>query len=54
MKEGYGSSLLTDPVRIADIVATTRRQISKPDFTVTLIYCYCCFVVYKNGFHYRF
>uniref|UniRef100_A0A0R3S220 tRNA-dihydrouridine synthase n=1 Tax=Elaeophora elaphi TaxID=1147741 RepID=A0A0R3S220_9BILA len=37
MKEGYGSSLLTDPVRIADIVATTRRRISKPDFTVTLI-----------------
>lgn len=37
MKEGYGSSLLADPVRIADIVATTRRRISKADFTVTLI-----------------
>lgn len=37
MKEGYGSSLLADPTRIADIVATTRRRISKSDFTVMLI-----------------
>uniref|UniRef100_A0A915PLC9 DUS-like FMN-binding domain-containing protein n=1 Tax=Setaria digitata TaxID=48799 RepID=A0A915PLC9_9BILA len=36
MKEGYGSSLLVDPVRIADIIATTRRRISKPDFTVSI------------------
>ncbi|CAG9540461.1 unnamed protein product [Cercopithifilaria johnstoni] len=36
MKEGYGSSLLTDPIRIADIVATARRRISKPDFTVSI------------------
>ncbi|VDM09473.1 unnamed protein product [Wuchereria bancrofti] len=36
MKEGYGSSLLTDPVRIADIVSTTRRRISKPDFTISI------------------
>ncbi|VDO14473.1 unnamed protein product [Brugia timori] len=28
--------MLTDPVRIADIVSTTRRRISRPDFTVTL------------------
>lgn len=34
MKEGYGSSLLSDPVRIADIVATTRRRIPSADFTV--------------------
>ncbi|VBB28618.1 unnamed protein product [Acanthocheilonema viteae] len=36
MKEGYGSSLLADPTQIADIVATTRRRISKPDFTVSI------------------
>ncbi|VDN28030.1 unnamed protein product [Gongylonema pulchrum] len=35
MKEGYGSSLLTEPARIADIVATTRRRISRADFTVS-------------------
>ncbi|VDN01322.1 unnamed protein product [Thelazia callipaeda] len=38
MKEGYGSSLLTDPVQIADIVATARRRVTKPNFTVKIYY----------------
>lgn len=36
MKEGYGSSLLSNPVRIADIVATTRRRIPNTDFTISI------------------